>query len=71
MFTDDDLRRLKEEFEPYVVGDPRILTGPDWLGLIARLEAAELCLANAPLKEGGVLNAEDVKAWRKSAGKSS
>lgn len=40
-FTDDDLKRLKDEFEPYVEGDPRILTGRDWLGLIARLESAE------------------------------
>lgn len=40
-FTDNDLKRLKEEFEPCNDCDARILTADDWLGLIARMEADE------------------------------
>jgi hypothetical protein len=81
-FTDDDLKRVKEEFEPYGEGDPRILTGSDWLGLIARLEAAELCseslddLLHHGIKypNGAVHEAdpdlakERLEVWRKAAG---
>lgn len=71
--TNADLKRLEKEFEPYVEGDPRILTGSDWLGLIARLEAAEKVINTGhychiepqSLCEG--CNAR--KAWQKTCGK--
>jgi len=70
-FTDDDLKRLKEEFEHYGDGDPRILTGSDWLGLVARLEAAETSEAYLYMHYGDSygLSHKLHRAWRKAAGK--
>lgn len=44
ILTDEDYKRLKDEFEPYVEGDPRILTGHDWLGIAKRLELTDSLL---------------------------
>lgn len=44
IITDEDFRRLKDEFEPYVEGDPRILTGSDWLGMARRMELTDSLL---------------------------
>lgn len=62
-FTDDDLKRLKEETK----GDEE----PPWYleALLARLEAAERCILRTTQDEEGLIESEDYTAWRQAAGK--
>lgn len=77
-FTDEELKRLKDSLEH--AGNPEDLdvsTGEKWIALIARLEAAELCLELPHMKH--TESTEDMKctfcsrykAWRKTKGEDS
>lgn len=70
-FTDEDLKRLKDDLAKmpnidvcnYFEADLEILA------LIARLEAAEKALESSEKSETGRINAADWNEWRKAAGK--
>ena len=77
-FIDDDLKRLKEILKsmlrlndaPY---DPVKLKHDKVFALLARLEAAELCvdiLSGIKDDENGYYYKSQMEAWRKAAGKS-
>ena len=69
-FTDDDLKRLKEQHEDYKrQGITSVYTYHDILALIARLEAAEAMINNSRGLEGWWDVEKELEAWRKSAGK--
>lgn len=70
-FTDDDLKRLKEDCERNIKAIPLrrwSYQADSILALLARLEAAEFAL-HYYLTETSIKEPERVKAWRKAAGK--
>lgn len=70
-FTDDDLKRLKEEMVKFEYGLPvmTVTFGSDGLNaLLARLEAAEVYRNEHPCVH---VNCTYDDAWRKAAGKES
>jgi hypothetical protein len=67
IFTDDDLKRLKEKLEIY--GEVPLYT-TQGKALLARLEAAEACMEFVGHDNCDYKDVERVlKTWRKSAGK--
>lgn len=72
MFSDDDLKWLKEEFEyassnRMVVGSYKIETNK-YKALLVRLEAAEHCIPYHECQDD-LSTCPHLEAWRKTAGK--
>jgi hypothetical protein len=67
-FSDEDLKRLKEEVS---LGDVSHTSPNELASLLARLEAAEVCAKLLDLKGSDEFTFADedaVRAWRKAAG---
>ena len=73
MFTDDDLKRLKEicktkEFDPEIAENIAIWVLNSQPALLARLEAAEYIISrHFELME--ISHSKELAVWRKAAGK--
>lgn len=67
MFSDEDLKRFQDRDKSR---SAVFICQEAFTALIARLEAAEACLANAEHFYDGHINAEKFDAWRRAAGKS-
>ena len=74
MFSDEDLKRLKEDMqgnpeEDIYRGKKNILCFDEMNSLLARLEAAEAIVHDELIKNGMAYDDPKLEAWRKAAGK--